>query len=267
MLPVLGQAVRRRRTSLLWWSLGLVGVVGLLAVAYPTVRDNHELDKTFAGLPPEVQGLFGLGGQTTLTSPVGYLNSQFFANLLPVMLLVFAVGVAAWAIGGDEAAGTLELLLANPISRARVAAERAGALLPLLAALTAVCAAALIAMAPAVGLDQGLPAEHLLAASVAYALLALVYAAVAFAVGAATGSRPVAVATASAAAVAGFVVQGLARQVPALRPIRAASPWHWLLASDPLQDGLAWRSWVLPLAAAVVLVLLGTIRFQHRDLR
>lgn len=106
MVPVLRQAVRRRRTSLLWWSLGLAGVVGLLAVAYPTVRDNHELDKTFAGLPPGVQGLLGLGGQITLTSPVGYLNSQFFANLLPVMLLVFAVGVAPWAISGDEAAGT-----------------------------------------------------------------------------------------------------------------------------------------------------------------
>jgi ABC-2 type transport system permease protein len=267
MLAVLRQAVRRRRTSLLWWSLGLVGVVGLLAVAYPTVRDNRELDRTFAGLPPGVQGLLGLGGQTTLTSPTGYLNSQFFANLLPVMLLVFAVGVAAWAIGGDEAAGTLELLLANPVSRARVAAERAGALLVLLAALTAVCAAALVAMAPAVGLDHDLPAERLLAATVASALLALVFAAVAFAVGAATGSRPVAVAAASAVAVAGFVVQGLAQQVQALRPVQAVSPWHWLLASDPLRNGLVWRAWLLPLASTAVLVLLGTIQFQHRDLR
>jgi ABC-2 type transport system permease protein len=267
MVPVLNQAVRRRRTSLLWWSLGLVGVVGLLAVAYPTVRDNAELDRTFAGLPPEVQGLLGLGGQNTLTSPVGYLNSQFFANLLPGMLLVFAVGVAAWAVAGDEAAGTLELLLANPVSRARVAAERAGALVLLLATLTVVCTAALVATAPAVGLDQGLPAERLLAATTASALLALVFAAVAFAVGAATGSRPVAMATAAALAVAGFVVQGLAQQVPALRPIQAASPWHWLLASDPLRNGLVWRSWVLPLAVAVVLAALGAVLFQRRDLR
>jgi hypothetical protein len=56
MLAVLRQAVRRRRTSLLWWSLGLVGVVGLLAVAYPTVRDNRELDRTFAGLPLACRG-------------------------------------------------------------------------------------------------------------------------------------------------------------------------------------------------------------------
>jgi hypothetical protein len=28
-----------------------------------------------------------------------------------------------------------------------------------------------------------------------------------------------------------------------------------------------WRSWALPLAVAVVLVVLGTIGFQRRDLR
>ena len=212
MLAVLSQALWRRRVGLLGWALGLVGVAGLLAVAYPTVRDNAELDKTFTSLSPSVQAVLGLTGGLTLTSPAGYLNSQFYANVLPVMLLVFAVGVAAWAVAGDEAAGTLELLLANPVSRARVAAERAGALLVLLAALTAVCAAALVA-------------------------------------------------------VAGFVVQGLAQQVQALRPVQAVSPWHWLLASDPLRNGLVWRAWLLPLASTAVLVLLGTIQVQHRDLR
>jgi ABC-2 type transport system permease protein len=266
MLAVLSHALWRRRTSLLWWALGLVAVTGLLAVAYPTVRDNAELDKTFAGLPPSVQALLGLGGGLTLTSPAGYLNSQFFANLLPVMLLVFAVGAAGWTVAGDETAGTLELLLANPVSRARVAAARAGALALLVAALTATCALALAAMAPAAGLDQGLPALRLIQATVASGALALVFAAVTFAVGAATGSRPVALGVATSLAVFGFVIEGLAEQVGALRPVRAASPWHWLLGNDPLQHGLAWQAWALPLGVGALLMLLGTLRFARRDL-
>lgn len=267
MSVVLAHALWRRRMSLLWWGLGLVVVVGLLAVAYPTVRDNTELDKTFSGLSPGTQALLGLGGGTALTSPVGYLNSQFFANILPVMLLVFAVGMAAWTVAGDEAAGTLELLLANPISRARVALARAGALLLLFGALTATSTAALVAMAPPAGLDQGLPAVRLVQASIASGALAWTFAAVAFAVGAATGSRALALAVASALAVFGFVIEGLAAQVRVLRPIRAASPWHWLLGSDPLQHGLAWQAWTLPLAVGALLVLLGTFRFARRDLR
>ncbi|HZC99123.1 MAG TPA: ABC transporter permease subunit [Actinomycetes bacterium] len=266
MLAVLRHALWRRRTSLAWWALGLVAVTGLLAVAYPTVRDNAELDKTFSGLSPSVQALLGLSSGLSLTSPAGYLNSQFFANILPVMLLVFAVGVAAWTVAGDEAAGTLELLLANPVGRARVAVARAGALALLVAGLTAISALALAAMAPAVGLDQGLPALRMVQATVASGALALAFAAVAFAVGAATGSRPAALGAAATLAVFGFVIEGLAEQVRALRPIRAASPWHWLLGSDPLQHGLAWRAWALPVATSVLLVLLGTICFTRRDL-
>ncbi len=252
--------------SLLWWSLGLLGVDGLLAVAYPTVRDNHELDRTFAGLPASVQAMLALHSGSTLTSPIGYLDSQFFANVLPVMLLVFAIGVAAWAIAGDEADGTLELLLANPINRTRVAAERALGLLLLVAALVAVTAAGMVLMAAPVGLDRGLPAARMVAAVVATALLALAYAAMAFAVGAATGRRGVAVAVASALAVAQFLIEGLAEQVRSLRPLREVSPWHWLLGGDPLRAGLTWRSGLLPLVTIVVLMAIGTILFRRRDL-
>jgi len=266
-MPVLWQVVHRRRISLLWWSLGLVAFVGLLAIAYPTVRGNSELDKTFAGLPPSVQTLLGLGAANSLTSPVGYLNSQYFANVLPLILLVFAIGLGAWAISGDEAAGTLELLLANPVSRVRVALERAGALILLLAALTAVAAVALVVLAPATGLNKGLPLERIVAATTAAALLALAFAAVAFAVGAATGKRSIATAIAATLAIAGYVIEGLAAQVKLLQPIRAASPWHWLLDSDPLRHGLALKAWLFPLALSLVLIGLGTAWFARRDLR
>ena len=267
MLSVLRQAVRRRRLGTLWWCLGLIGFVALLAVAYPTVRGNSELDKTFAGLPPGVQAALGLGLGGSLTSPVGYLNSQYFANILPALFLIFAIGLAAWAISGDEAAGTLELLLANPVSRLRVAAERAGAILVLLAALTLAAAAALVILAPAVGLDQGLGAGRLIAATVASALLALTFASVAFCLGAATASRSLAIAVAAALAVAGFVIQGLAAQVRWLRPLRAASPWQWDLGSNPLQHGLTWQAWLLPLVVSLVLMALGAAGLAHRDLR
>ncbi|MGI8610085.1 MAG: ABC transporter permease subunit [Candidatus Dormibacteria bacterium] len=267
MLAVFRHALRRRRSSLIWWSFGIIGMEGLLAVAYPTVRDNAALDKTFAGLPPSVQTLLALRGGATLTSPVGYLNSQFYANILPVMLLIFAIGFAAWAIAGDEAAGTLELLVANPVSRVRTALERAGALVALLAALGAIAAIALVAMAPPSGLTRGLPPGRIFAATAATGFLALAYAAVAFLVGAATGRRSWAIAAAASIAVAQFVVEGLAVQVQGLRPVRLVSPWHWFLGGDTLSNGLVWRAWLLPLLTSAVLITIGTSLFSKRDLR
>jgi ABC-2 type transport system permease protein len=266
MMIVLTQTLWRRRISLAWWAVAMAGMCGLLAVAYPTVRDNNELDRTFSTLPPGVQALLGLSGGNRLSSPIGYLDSQFFANILPVMLLVFAIGVAAWTVAGDEAAGSLELLLANPISRVRVALARFGALVVLLAGLATVCAVTLLALAPATGMDQGLPAGHVAAAAVAASLLALTFASVAFAVGAATGSRPAALGTAAAIAVAGYVLEGLSQQVLALHPFAGLDPWHWLLGTDPLRNGLTWPAWLPPVTAVVVLAALGLPRLVRRDL-
>jgi ABC-2 type transport system permease protein len=267
MMAILWQVVRRRRASLFWWSLGLLLFVGLLAIAYPTIRHNSELDKTFAGLPPSVQTLLGLNASNTLTSPIGYLNSQYFANVLPLILLIFAIGLGAWAISGDEAAGTLELLLSNPVCRTRVALERAAALILLLAVLTAVAAVALVAVAPPTGLDQGLPLGRIVAATAACGFLALALAAVAFAVGATTGRRSSAMASAATLAIAGYVIEGLGAQIKALQPVRAASPWHWLLDSDPLRHGLVTEAWLPPLAVSLILVALSTVWFARRDLR
>jgi ABC-2 type transport system permease protein len=266
MLPILTNVLWRRRISVAWWALAVAGMCALLAVAYPTVRDNNELDKSFANLPPGVEALLGLSGGNLLSSPTGYLDSQFFANILPVMLLVFAIGVAAWSVAGDEAAGSLELLLANPISRTRVAVARMGALIVLLACLAAVCVLALVALAPVTGMNKGLPASHVTAATIAAALLAVTFAAVAFAVGAATGSRPAALGAAAALAVAGYVLEGLSQQIHALHPIGAVNPWHWLLASDPLRHGLTWHSWLPPVVATLILAAVSLPRLARRDL-
>ena len=264
---VLWQMIVRRRASTAWWALGLVAFAALLAIAYPTVRGNSELDKTFAGLPPGVQAALGLDPGSSLTAPIGYLNSQYFANVLPALYLGFAIGVAAWSIAGAEAAGTLELLLANPVSRRRVALERAAGLVLLLGALTAASTAALAILAPPTGLARGLPVGHMAAATVATALMALTFASVTFCAGAATGRRSLATSLAAALAVAAFVVEGLAAQIKVLQPVRAASPWHWALGTDPLRHGLSWESGLVPIAVSAALVLAGLLALSIRDLR
>ena len=266
MISIAVHAVRRRRLGLLGWSLGLVGVVALVAVSYPAVRGNAELDQTFAQLSPAVRSLLGLTGNTGLTSPAGYLDSQFFANLLPVLLLVFGIGCGAWAIAGDEEAGTLELLLANPVGRGEVALARFAALTIMLAGLAAVTLVALLLARGPAGLTQ-VSVARFCAAVASSAALGLAYAAIAFTVGAAGARRGVAIAAASGLAVVGFVLEGLGEAVTSLRPLRAAMPWHWLLGTDPLLNGLSWQSLGLPLALSVALAAAGTVRFIHRDLR
>ena len=182
--------VRRRSVSTGWWAIGVAAYAALLALAYPTVRGNSALDKTFAGLPAGVQAALGLAPGSSLTAPIGYLNSQYFANILPAVYLIFAICLAAWSVAGDESTGTLELLLANPVSRIRVAFERAVGLSLLLGALTAASIIAMVVLAPPFRLTHGLGLWNIAAATVAGALSALTFASLAFLVAAQPGREP-----------------------------------------------------------------------------
>ena len=62
--------------------------------------------------------------EADLASPAGYLNTEFFAFMGPLLVLVYAIGGGAAALAGEEDRRTLDLLLANPVSRARVVVEK-----------------------------------------------------------------------------------------------------------------------------------------------
>jgi ABC-2 type transport system permease protein len=224
--------------STLWWALGVVA---------------------FAVLT-------GLDPGTVLTARSGYLNSQYFATVLPAVYLIFGIGIAAWTVAGDEESGTLELLLVNPVSRVRVALARAAGVVVLLAILALASLAALAVLAPPF-LTDGLGLAQMAAATVATALLALTFASMTFLVGAASGRRSLAISVSAALAVAGFVIEGVAAQVEVLQPIRAISPWHWALGADPLRNGLTWQSGLLPLGVSLLLLLSGAFVLGQRDLR
>jgi ABC-2 type transport system permease protein len=267
LLSVFAQMIRRRRLSLFWWCTGMIVLDALYIVAFPPLRNNAALDRTFSNLSPGVQALLGLAHGTAITSPVGYLNSQYYANTLPIVLLVLAVGLAAWAVAGDEGAGTLELLLANPVSRIRVALARALGLVLMLLGVAFVGGGALAAMAPLVALDKGLPLSRIVVAAIASALLALVFAAIAYALGAASGRRNIAIAVAAVVVVFGYVLEGVAQQVGFLHPVRLVNPWHWMLSTDPLGRGASWQAFLLPLAVSAALFAFGALAFARRDLR
>jgi ABC-2 type transport system permease protein len=263
-LPFMFHAFAVRRVSLVWWTIGLALTAVAIAGSYPSVRSSGSaLDDYADSLPQELLELFGA---QSLTDPAGYLNSQFFANFLPVLLIVFGIGIAGWTIAGTEQDGTLETALANPVPRWRLAVERYLAVVLGLAWLTAVSVVSLIAVRDPFDLGS-LGASRLLAAGAGCFALALAFASVAYAVGAATGSRTLAIGVAAGAAAGTYLLQGLALFVDAIGWLREFTPWGWFLDSGALQTGWSWPMLGWPLLVSVALAVGGTLRFQHRDLR
>jgi ABC-2 type transport system permease protein len=263
---VAARLLRDRRRSTLWWTGGLLGLVAFTVAFYPSIRGQASFDQLVADLPEGFRAMIGYQGGVPLTSPPGYLHARLFATLAPVVVLVFGIGAGAQAIGGGEDAGTLEPLLANPVTRTRVATERYLAVVGLLLLLVAALAFALVVLGPPFGVLDGVALNGLLGACAGVFGIALLHTSLAFAVGAATGRRGPAVAVATTVAVAGYLVQSLLTLTDAMAPLRAVTPWHWYLDHNMLAEGLSVAAIILPVLVSLPLFLAGVAVFRRRDL-
>jgi len=252
------------RRSLAWWSLGLAGFVAMLVSVFPTIRDNPEMKKLIASYPQAIKGFVSFGGQVDYTSGPGYLGSELFAVWAPLLLLIAAIGAGARAVAGEEETGTLDLLLANPVSRRRVIVEKFAALVAEAFVLGFVLWCALAIGTSLATMDVTL--VHLAEACVSVVLLAIGFGAVAMVVGAATGRRGAAIGVSAAAAVGAYFVNSLAPLVHAFRDVRKASPFYQYGASDPLRHGLALGHVGVLLGLAAVVAAVAPFVFERRDL-
>lgn len=261
---ILVQALREHRRSLLWWTLGLASVVALTVAFYPWIRDDPALAELGEDLPEPLRALFA-GGELDIGSPAGYLNSQVFALTAPLLLLIFAIGAGANAVAGEEERGQLDLVLAHPVRRRVYVAQRLLALGTLVAALGAILFATVTLGSRLVDLE--IASGRVLAGSVSVALLALLFGALALAVGAVWPGRARAIATAAGLAVAAWLIDGLAQFVSVLEPVRPLSPYYQALGANPLREGALWAGWALLAAGVAVLAVGGALGLERRDVR
>lgn len=260
---VLAKTLRDLRRGFIWWTVGLAGYVALIVSVYPTVRDNPELDELVESYPEVLKAFIAFGGQFDFTSPAGYLGSELFSFMMPALFLVASIGNGAGTIAGEEERGTLDLLLAVPLSRARIALEKLAAMCLEIVGLGIVLWVALWIGALAFSMD--LSAGDLAAATALLVVLAIAYGAIAFMLAGATGRKGLAVGATVALAVAAYLVNSLATLVDFLEPLQKVSPFYHYAVSDPLRQGIdPWHTLFL-LAIAAAASALGVILFGRRD--
>ena len=86
------------------------------------------LDKLVDEYPEALKAFIGFGGGIDYATGAGYLGIELFSFMVPLLLLVAAIGAGARAIAGEEERGTMDLLLSNPIGRSRVVLEKGAAI-------------------------------------------------------------------------------------------------------------------------------------------
>jgi ABC-2 type transport system permease protein len=257
------RGVSDHRKALAGWCVGAVAYVALIAAIFPSLSGSGSLDKLVDSYPDVLKSLFGLAGGGSLSSGAGFLDAELFSFMLPLLVIVLAIGSGAREFAGEEDAGRLELVLAYPVRRGSAVLAMGAAVGAEVVAVCMCSGAALVVLSPI--FDLGLSVGHVAQAVAGIALLGLLSGWLALTIGAANGNHGLAVALPAGLAAGGYLVSGLHSLAGWLDPFRVLSAFWWI-GTSPLQNGIRGVGAIVVGLAAVVALLAGAVLVDRRDL-
>jgi ABC-2 type transport system permease protein len=257
------KTLHEQRRALAGWAIGMSALVLLYASFYPSVRSNAEtLNKYIESLPEALRNIVGRGGD--IASSVGYIRSEIFSTMGPLLLLILAIGAGARAIAGEEEARTLDLLLANPIRRRTVVLHKFSAMVASTSGVGLVLLVSIVVFGPPFGLHIAL--VNVAAAVVSTIALALSFGSIALAVGCWRGRRGIAIAAPTSLAVVTYLLNALAPSIEGMGRFQVLSPFYHYIEYDPLRTGFSALHLSVLVAIGGVALSLALLGFERRDL-
>ncbi len=262
MATVFRYAFARFLGQIIGWGLAILLLVMMIVPLYDVVMEQQaQFQQLVQNYPPQFSAFFG--DMNAIGTPEGYLTLEFF-SLAPIILGIFAILAGSGLLASDEEKGTLDLVLAHPVSRT---ALFLGRLLALVAAMIAILAIVWLAFIVAMAwssLDvawdaMALPLLSLLAVLLVFGTLALLLSML-------LPSRRLAAMLAGVALIVSYVLTSLARIDPGLETIAKLSPLNYYQSGQAILGlDLAW--WLGLLAVAALFSGLAWWRFERRDIR
>jgi ABC-2 type transport system permease protein len=233
----------------------LIGFMDLLI--YPAYRDSL---KDFQ-MPDVFKGMIGEG--LTITSPEGFVSGEFY-SWVPLLFITVGIIAGTGATAGEEAAGTMDILLAQPMSRRRLVLEKAaGISLALVAGMIASSMGFFVAK---LFVDFPIGSWRLVETTVATMPIVLLFGALALWAGVTFPSRGIASMVVIGVVVASYFLQLMGPTLGLLRTPQKFSPFYWSEASHVLVNGFDWVRFAGLLAVAAAFLAAALWNFERRDI-
>lgn len=265
MVTIIKWELRQRRWSIFWWIVGITAFISLNISTYPMFKDQAvELEASLSQMPESMRNLFSDTGD--FLSPAGFLSSQIFYLMLPLILSVLTIGLGSSLIAREEQRKTLELLIARPISRGRLLVSKAIAGFSI-ASIVGITIGVISSIEVAFIGFEGVSTLGVFAATLLSLVLALLFGVIAFtftSMGA--FGRGASIAVASLFALGGYIISSLDSTVTWLQTPAKLFPYHYFKPGRLLEgNGIGYAPLVF-IVIILVLLFISWIIFRRRDI-
>lgn len=254
---VLLKSLRDQKWQVLGFGVALFSMAAVIIFIWPAYKDSLATLE----LPPAVQAF--LGSELTYASAPGFVSGEFF-SWIPALLIVYAIIQGTGAIAGEESSGTIDLLMAQPLSRRRMVLEKCLASVAGSVLIVAIGYLGFLVSLPFVDIDLTLADTAVACANMLP--IALLFFGLSLWLGVVAPNRGYAAGAATAVAVAAYFINAIATGVDAVSGLRYASPFYYYGAGLPLIEGIDWPHVGLLLGLALLFTAGAMRAFERRDI-
>ncbi|WP_034338229.1 ABC transporter permease [Deinococcus misasensis] len=265
MLSVFKNTWLRARKTMLFWCIALVLWALTELSLFKSIMSEGGMAQMFEGamqnMPEVLKQMFFT---MDITTPVGYFNARLLSLTLPLVMVIHGISLGNAAVAGEEQHGQLDLLLSNPISRTRYYLGRWLAMVTMQLLLVGVFYLTCVGMAPMMGIP--FEGAHLLDALVSVFLLGLTASSLALMAGSLFPHAGVVMGVSSVVLLLSYLLNAAAPLNADLKDLQKLSVFYYYNEYLPIKNGLEASKALVLLGAALVLGVVGLIRFNTRDL-
>lgn len=260
MLKLLWVELKLRKGALFGWTIVLCFFGTIYMILYPA------LPAEMRQINPQALALLNSIGMRSFATFEGWVLSTKF-NVLPLIAGLAGVFMGIGALATEEDQGTLELLVAMPISRLTLILTKAISLTTVIIISMSVVGLLAMLVFSSSHIDAAVSALDLFPVYLSHGLIAFFFMALSLFLGAYLPTRNATTTTAMAYLLVSFFGENLAGMAPVLdtyRPFFAF--FYFSRVVEMLINDIAWGDIFILFSAGLVFLVLAILSFQRRNI-
>jgi ABC-2 type transport system permease protein len=122
MLSIIWRTIKNRKISLIAYSLGAAAFLEMYVALFPLFADKQkEFEKLLDIYPEQLFQALGMDKASFNLSKIeSFVATEHFSLIWPIMVIILVIAFAGVQIAGEIEKGTIEIILAQPVSRLKI---------------------------------------------------------------------------------------------------------------------------------------------------